>query len=637
MDQKRLFLAIAISIAILLGFQVLIAPHLPQPPKPPPQIASSETTPTQTPTVPAQGSSGAAAATAGPTVPKQVPRLQIAAHRVRRSISLLGARIDDLVLTDYRETLEPNSPDVRLLEPRSEDHPYYVQDGWSAAPGEQVKLPDNDTVWTASADTLSTGDPVALSWDNGAGLTFQITLSIDDDYMFAVQQSVKNATDQTVKLFPWSRIRRDYTPEVAGYYILFEGLLGFVDGKLQNTYSSAKSEKTYYDHLALMFEQKYPNVKIHRITTAFTSILQQQKLVLSGSNPPDIIQSNQGYGTLGPEAAAHLIIPLDKYAKQYHWSSCQPATILQGNRFTSDGKHFGSGSLYGASDVVGGPVAVYYNKAKLRALGVKLPFTDLAEFEAALAKAKAAGDVPIEYGALEKWPGIHEFQSLWNIYAPNKQDLLNYVFGTAPATLNTPWALQAATTLQTWAKDGYFENGFNGLSYNSAWPQFAKGGSLFLISGPWLNGGIDQIMKNNVGVFLMPPLHAGQPAVATNSGNNSYVIAAKSKNQDIAAAYLNFITCSKEASAYFLKEGQTPLYLPAGVHLPTTGSSGDWIRAWNTIRKSNGSIMFMDLSTLQGTNIIGQTIQELTGLQITPQQAINKIESDYAQFHKSLK
>ena len=251
MDQKRLFLAIAISIAILLGFQVLIAPHLPQPPKPPPQIASSETMPAPNAAVPAQGSSGAAAATAGPTVPKQVPRLQIAAHRVRGSISLLGARIDDLVLTDYRETLAPNSPDVRFLEPRSEDHPYYVQYGWSAAPGEQVKLPDNDTVWTTSADTLSTGHPVTLSWENGAGLTFQITLSIDDDYMFAVQQSVKNATNQPVKLFPWSRIRRDYTPEVAGYYILFEGLLGFVDGKLQeNTYSSAKSESAKKNGIA---------------------------------------------------------------------------------------------------------------------------------------------------------------------------------------------------------------------------------------------------------------------------------------------------------------------------------------------------------------------------------------------------
>ncbi len=250
MDQKRLFLAIAISIAILLGFQVLISPHLPQPPRPQ-QIASSETTPTQTPTVPSQGSPGVAATAAAPTVPREVPRLQIAAHRVRGSISLLGARLDDLVLIDYRETLEPNSPNVRLLEPRSEEHPYYVQYGWSAAPGEQVKLPDNDTVWTGSADTLSSGHPVTLSWDNGAGLTFQITLSVDDDYMFTVQQSVKNTTGHPVTLFPWARIRRDYTPEVAGYYILFEGLLGVVDGRLQETtYSNAKSEGAKKDGIA---------------------------------------------------------------------------------------------------------------------------------------------------------------------------------------------------------------------------------------------------------------------------------------------------------------------------------------------------------------------------------------------------
>ena len=132
---------------------------------------------------------------------------------------------------------------MRLLEPRSEAQPYYVQYGWSAAPGEQVKLPDNDTVWTGSGDTLSAGHPVTLSWDNGAGLTFQIALSVDDDYMFTVQQSVKNATGAPVKLFPWARIRRDYTPEVAGYYILFEGLLGVVDGTLQeSTYANTKSE-----------------------------------------------------------------------------------------------------------------------------------------------------------------------------------------------------------------------------------------------------------------------------------------------------------------------------------------------------------------------------------------------------------
>ena len=90
---------------------------------------------------------------------------------------------------------------------------------------------------------MGPGHPVTLSWDNGAGLTFQIELSVDDDYMFTVRQSVKNATDAPVKLFPWSRVRRDYTPQTSGYYILFEGLLGVVDNTLQEmTYANTKSE-----------------------------------------------------------------------------------------------------------------------------------------------------------------------------------------------------------------------------------------------------------------------------------------------------------------------------------------------------------------------------------------------------------
>jgi YidC/Oxa1 family membrane protein insertase len=247
MDQQRLFIAIAISVAILLGFQLLIAPHLPQPPKPPAQVASGQTPPVQGPNGPAT----AAPEVTTPKVPKEVPRVQIAAPRLRGSISLLGARLDDLVLTDYRETLAPNSPDVRLLEPLSEKQPYYIQYGWSAGPGEQVKLPDNDTVWASSGGTLADGNPVTLSWDNGAGLTFQIKFSFDDNYMFGVQQSVRNTTSAPVKLFPWARVRRDYTPEVAGYYILFEGLLGVVDGTLQETtYAKAKSEGEKKDGIA---------------------------------------------------------------------------------------------------------------------------------------------------------------------------------------------------------------------------------------------------------------------------------------------------------------------------------------------------------------------------------------------------
>ena len=241
MDQKRLFLAISISLAIMIGFQMLISPHLPQPPSQTQTAARND--PARTAATPSGASPDAGAVTSTATVPKTVPRLKIDAPSVRGSLSLLGARLDDLVLVDYRETLDPNSPFVRLLEPRSDAHPYYVQYGWSAPPDSQIRVPDNDTVWTASADTLTANNPVTLSWDNGAGLLFQIELAIDKDYMFAVRQTVRNSTGQPVSLYPWSRVRRDYKPVVLGYYILFEGLLGVVDGKLQEvTYDSAESE-----------------------------------------------------------------------------------------------------------------------------------------------------------------------------------------------------------------------------------------------------------------------------------------------------------------------------------------------------------------------------------------------------------
>jgi YidC/Oxa1 family membrane protein insertase len=247
MDQKRLILAIAISIAILLGFQFL----MPHPPKPVP--GETATAPTTQPAGPAASGSPAATgpqsgvATAAATAPKQVPRLEIDAPAVKGSVSLLGARIDDLVLRSYRETIARDSPLVRLLSPLSTSEPYFLQVGWSAPDGVKAKLPSNDTLWTASGGPLQPGKPVTLSWDNGEGLTFGIRLAVDDHYMFTIDQTVRNATGEPVKLFPWARIRRDYTPEVAGYYILFEGLLGVANGTLEElTYAKAKTagEKT---------------------------------------------------------------------------------------------------------------------------------------------------------------------------------------------------------------------------------------------------------------------------------------------------------------------------------------------------------------------------------------------------------
>ncbi|MCW3474829.1 membrane protein insertase YidC [Limobrevibacterium gyesilva] len=255
MDQKRLFLAIAISIAILIGFQYL----MPRPPHPvPAQDVATTAAPATPGNAPAsQPPAGAAVSGAIPAqaaataVPREVPRLKIAGTRVQGSISLLGARLDDLVLRDYRETIEPNSPLVRLLEPRADPQPYFVQFGWTAAGDAKVAVPTDDTLWSASGE-LAASKPLTLSWDNGQGQVFELVFSLDDNYMFTVQQRVRNTGAEAVTLYPWSRIRRDYTPVTAGYYILHEGMIGVLDGRLKETkYSDAKSEGAKNNGIAL--------------------------------------------------------------------------------------------------------------------------------------------------------------------------------------------------------------------------------------------------------------------------------------------------------------------------------------------------------------------------------------------------
>ena len=246
MDQKNLIVAIALSVAILVGFQYLM---------PRPHVVVATDAPiaaTPTPAGPVAGSPVAQPGSAGAqAVPREVPRLPIDAPEVRGSISLLGARIDDLLLRDYRDTIDPASPLVRLLEPRADPQPYFVQFGWTAAPGSTVAVPGDDTVW-AGTGPLSAGHPVTLSWDNAQGQVFEIALSVDDHYMFTVQQRVRNTAATAVSVYPWSRIRRDYTPETAGYYILHEGLLGVLGGTLKEVkYSAAKSDGEKNNGLAL--------------------------------------------------------------------------------------------------------------------------------------------------------------------------------------------------------------------------------------------------------------------------------------------------------------------------------------------------------------------------------------------------
>ncbi len=244
MEQKNLLIAIVLSVVIMLGFQYF-APK-PAPVQPPAQTATVQQTPV--PSAPPAGpEAGVSSApdTAGTTAAAALlnaPRVRIESPRATGSLSLLGARLDDLTLNNYRDTIDPNSPFVRLFEPRGRDKPYYAQFGWLSQ-NPAIRLPDNDTVWSASATTLAPGQPVTLSWDNGAGLRFEIALEIEPDYLIRVRQRVINNSTETVQLTPWARIRREYLPQTSGYTILHEGMTGVLNGILEeHSYANVRDE-----------------------------------------------------------------------------------------------------------------------------------------------------------------------------------------------------------------------------------------------------------------------------------------------------------------------------------------------------------------------------------------------------------
>ena len=162
----------------------------------------------------------------------QSSRVEFSNPRIKGSINLTGGRIDDLILSDYKATVEDDSADVVLLTPSGTDKSYFAGFGWLTDDSGQP-VPKSDTVWQADKTTLNPGETVTLSWDNGAGLVFQRAITLDENYLFSVTQSVLNKTEKSMEVAPYSLINRTGTPEVSKLFILHEGLIGVMNETLE--------------------------------------------------------------------------------------------------------------------------------------------------------------------------------------------------------------------------------------------------------------------------------------------------------------------------------------------------------------------------------------------------------------------
>ena len=248
-DQKNTILFFVLSAVIVIGWQIWVGGFGPQQkPATPPQSVPGTTTPGAPGAPPAPGTPAEPAAK--PLTREEAlarsPRVRIETPRLAGSVALKGGRIDDLSLTQYRETVEPNSPPIVLLSPSGSPHPFYAEFGWLASSGATIKRPDENTLWTQEGSGPLTVDrPVTLVYDNGEGLTFRRTISVDDKYMFSVRDEVANKTASPVALHPFALVSRHGTPKTEGYLVSHEGLIGVLADKLQEeTYDNVEKKKS---------------------------------------------------------------------------------------------------------------------------------------------------------------------------------------------------------------------------------------------------------------------------------------------------------------------------------------------------------------------------------------------------------
>jgi YidC/Oxa1 family membrane protein insertase len=257
-DNRNMLLAIVLSGAVLLGWNYFYgvpkvekqlqqaqtsAPAATQPGAPGAAPPSATATP---------GTPGIAGAPgAGPTLQATLtreaaiasgPRIQVETSRIFGSIALTGARIDDVSLKNYRETVDPRSANIVLLSPANAPNPYYADFGWVSATG--LPTPTATTIWTAGASKLTPDRPVTLSWDNGQGLVFRRIISVDDNAMFSVRDEVENKGQGAATLFPYGLVARHAKPVTLGFYVLHEGLIGVLgeQGLQEYTYDAVDKE-----------------------------------------------------------------------------------------------------------------------------------------------------------------------------------------------------------------------------------------------------------------------------------------------------------------------------------------------------------------------------------------------------------
>lgn len=248
MENKNVIIAVILSTAILIGWSMYFEnPDEAQRKRLEIQGKTETQTNIQKPETPQTGKAVPAKAISRSDALKESDRVFIENSNLSGSISLRGALIDDIILKNYRETLDKSSKPIVVLSPKKSEDGYFVESGWATTKSD-IKVPDNNSVWQIrEGKKLTPSSPVTLEWNNREGVVFSKKIEVDDKYLFKITETIRNEKSKTIELFHYSQITKNTKPNTENFYILHEGLIGVVDKNLkEETYSSIEEEKKTY-------------------------------------------------------------------------------------------------------------------------------------------------------------------------------------------------------------------------------------------------------------------------------------------------------------------------------------------------------------------------------------------------------
>jgi len=373
--------------------------------------------------------------------------------------------------------------------------------------------------------------------------------------------------------------------------------------------------------LSAEFTKQYPNVTFDLKSDSFANATANLPRLLSGDNPPDISRAAQ----LIDLVKDGLLLDLDPYATAYGWDQW-PQGQFEAVRVNSDFKR-GTGPII-AWPVLPSTVGVFYNKDLAAQIGMTEPPKTVEEFDALLAKAKEAGLQPImEWNASTSGGGLaFPLQNLMAAYGDHTK-INDWVFLKEGATIDTPEFLPAAQKLDEWIKKGYFPEDVNAIEYSDAAGRFGKGEGVFTFNGDWQNAGYDTDLPGKVGFFTFPE-NVGMSAGVT------YVVAAKSKNPDCAAFFLDWAWTNDKAREIDVKVGGgNPGGPPDGSMPEVAGDSviAETLAAGAGVTADSGAMDFIANAT---SSIFFESwtpdLQKLVGGRITPEELLKNAQEHWA-------